>query len=94
MVITYKLSPLTYWFAKRKQYLPYVGLPNVLAGKFVVPEILQDDATPENLAQALLNLVNNKHAVKDLEQTFGALHQTLRQDTAQKAAAAILPYLA
>ena len=94
MVITYKLSPLTYWFAKRKQYLPYVGLPNILAGKFVVPEILQDDATPENLAQALLNLVNNKHAVAELEQTFSTIHQTLRQDTAQKAAAAILPYLA
>jgi lipid-A-disaccharide synthase len=94
MVITYKMSSLSYWIAKRKQYLPYVGLPNILAGKFVVPEILQDDATPENLAQALLNLVNNKHAVKDLEQTFGAIHQTLRQDTAHKAAAAILPYLA
>jgi lipid-A-disaccharide synthase len=94
MVITYKMSALSYWIAKRKQYLPYVGLPNILAGKFVVPEILQDDATPENLAQALLNLVNNKHAVKDLEETFSKLHQTLRQDTAQKAAAAILPYLA
>lgn len=94
MVITYKMSPLSYWIAKRKQYLPYVGLPNILAGKFVVPEILQDDATPENLAQALLNLVNNKHAVAELEQTFSDMHQTLRQDTAQKAAAAILPYLA
>lgn len=94
MVITYKLSPLTYWIAKRKQYLPYVGLPNVLAGRFVVPEILQDDATPENLAQALLNLVNNKNAVSGLEQEFGDMHHTLRQDTAQKAAAAILPFLA
>jgi lipid-A-disaccharide synthase len=93
MVITYKMSALSYWIAKRKQYLPYVGLPNILAGRFVVPEILQDDATPENLAQALLNLVNNKHAVAELEQTFGAIHQALRQDTAQKAAAAILPYL-
>jgi len=94
MVITYKMSALSYWIAKRKQYLPYVGLPNILAGKFVVPEILQDDATPDNLAQALLNLVNNKHAVAELEQTFSTIHQTLRQDTAQKAAAAILPYLA
>jgi len=94
MVITYKMSPLSYWIARRKQYLPYFGLPNILAGKFVVPEILQDDATPENLAQALLNLVNNKHAVAELEQTFGAIHRTLRQNTAQKAAAAILPYLA
>jgi lipid-A-disaccharide synthase len=59
-----------------------------------VPEILQDDATPENLAQALLNLVNNKNAVAELEQIFGVMHQTLRQNTAQKAAAAILPYLA
>ena len=94
MVITYKMSALTYWLAKRKQYLPYVGLPNILAGKFVVPEILQDDATAENLAQALLNLVNDKHAVAELEQTFSAMHRKLRQDTAQKAAAAILPYLA
>ena len=94
MVITYKMPALTYWIAKRKQYLPYVGLPNILAGKFVVPEILQDDATAENLAQALLNLVNNKQAVAELEQTFSAIHQTLRQDTAHKAAAAILPYLA
>lgn len=94
MVITYKMSALSYWIAKRKQYLPYVGLPNILAGKFVVPEILQDDATPENLAQALLNLVNNKYAVAELEQTFGEMHQTLRQGAAQKAAAAILPYLA
>jgi lipid-A-disaccharide synthase len=94
MVITYKMPALTYWLAKRKQYLPYVGLPNILAGKFVVPEILQDDATPENLSQALLNLVNNKHAVAELQQTFGAIHQTLRQDTARKAAAAILPFLA
>jgi lipid-A-disaccharide synthase len=93
MVITYKMSALSYWIAKRKQYLPYVGLPNILAGKFVVPEILQDDATPENLAQALLNLVNDKHAVAELEQIFDGMHRTLRQDTAQKAAAAILPYL-
>lgn len=94
MVITYKMSGLSYWLAKRKQYLPYVGLPNILAGKFVVPEILQDDATPENLAQALLNLVNSKQAVAELEQIFAQMHQTLRQDTAQKAAAAIQPYLA
>ena len=94
MVITYKMSGLSFWMAKRKQYLPYVGLPNILAGKFVVPEILQDDATPENLAQALLNLVNSKQAVAELEQIFAQMHQTLRQDTAQKAAAAIQPYLA
>jgi len=93
MVITYKMLPLTYWLSKRKAYLPYVGLPNVLAGKFVVPEILQDDATPENLAQALLNLVGDKNAVAELEILFGHMHTQLKQDTAQKAAQAILPYL-
>ncbi len=93
MVITYKMLPLTYWLSKRKAYLPYVGLPNVLAGKFVVPEILQNDATPENLAQALLNLVGDKDAVAELEVLFGHMHNQLKQDTAHKAAQAILPYL-
>lgn len=93
MVITYKMLPLTYWLSKRKAYLPYVGLPNVLVGKFVVPEILQDDATPENLAQALLNLVNDKDAVAELEILFADMHTQLKQDTAHKAAQAILPYL-
>jgi len=93
MVITYKMPGFTYWLSKRKQYQPYVGLPNILAGKFVVPELLQEDATPENLAQALLNFVNDKGAVAQLEDTFTEMHQTLRQNTAQKAAAAILPYL-
>ncbi len=94
MVITYKMPALSWWLTKRKHYQPYVGLPNILAGRFVVPEILQDDATPENLAQALLNLVNNNNAVVELEKTFSTMHQSLRQNTAQKAAAAILPYLA
>ncbi len=93
MVITYRLPPLSWRLMKRKSYLPYAGLPNILCGRFVVPELLQDDATPENLAQALLNLVSDKDAVAQLEQTFTALHQTLRQNTAQKAAAAILQYL-
>jgi lipid-A-disaccharide synthase len=93
MVITYRLPALTWWMMKRKAYLPYVGLPNVLTGKFVVPELLQHDATPQNLAQAMLNLLDNKNAVTELEEIFTDLHHTLRRNTAQKAAAAILPYL-
>jgi len=93
MVITYRMNALTWWLMKRKGYQPYYGLPNILCERFVVPELMQEDATPENLAQALLNLVNDKNAVMQLEQTFAALHRTLRQNTAQKAAAAILPYL-
>ncbi|MDP4029323.1 MAG: lipid-A-disaccharide synthase [Gallionella sp.] len=93
MVITYRMPALSWWMIKRKRYQPYFGLPNILSERFVVPELIQEDATPENLAQALLNLVNDKDAVIQLEETFRKLHQTLRQNTAQKAAAAILPYL-
>jgi lipid-A-disaccharide synthase len=64
-----------------------------LCERFVVPELLQEDATPENLSQALLNLVNDNNAVEQLKQTFTELHLSLRQNTAQKAAAAILSYL-
>ena len=93
MVIAYKMPALSWWLMRRKGYLPYVGLPNILAGKFVVPELLQHDATPENLAQALLNLVADKHAVAELELTFTHMQGMLRQNTALKAAQAILPYL-
>ena len=60
MVIAYKMSPLSHRLMKRMGYLPYVGLPNILAGRFVVPEFIQDDATAENLTQALLNLYADK----------------------------------
>jgi lipid-A-disaccharide synthase len=93
MVITYKMPTFSWWMIKRKRYQPYFGLPNILCERFVVPELIQEDATPENLAQALLNLVNDKDAVMRLEEIFRKLHRTLRQNTAQKAAAAILPYL-
>ncbi len=93
MVITYRLNALTWWMMKRKAYLPYFGLPNVLCGRFVVPELMQTDATPENLAQALLNLLNDQNAVAELEATFNELHKTLRQNTAQKAADVVLSYL-
>jgi len=93
MVITYKMPALTYWLSKRKMYLPYVGLPNILAGKFVVPELLQHDATPENLAQTLVNLASDKQALAELEERFANMHAILKQNTAHKAALAILPYL-
>jgi len=78
---------------RRMGYLPYVGLPNILAGRFVVPEFIQDDATPENLAQALGNLVTDRVACERLVEIFNEIHLTLRQDTARKAAGAMLPFL-
>jgi lipid-A-disaccharide synthase len=93
MVITYKMSPGSWRIMKRKGYLPYVGLPNILAGRFVVPEILQDDATPENLAQALQNVVNDAVVTARLEEQFAQMRRELQQNTAERAVAAVLPYL-
>lgn len=93
MVITYKMPRLSWSIIQRKKYQPYVGLPNILAGRFIVPELLQNEATPENLAQVLLNLLNDEGVRKGLEAEFTAMHQELRQNTAEKAAEAILPYL-
>jgi lipid-A-disaccharide synthase len=93
MVITYRMPRLSAWIMKGKGYLPYVGLPNILAGDWVVPEILLDDATPENLAQALTNQLQDKEVRNRLERCFLGLHRVLRQDTAARAVEAILPLL-
>jgi lipid-A-disaccharide synthase len=93
MVIAYKMSPWSWRLMRRMGYLPWVGLPNILAGRFVVPEFLQDDATPENLAQALGNLLADRQACTAIKRVFADIHRLLRQNTAEKAAAAVLPYL-
>jgi lipid-A-disaccharide synthase len=93
MVISYRMPRLSAWIMRRKGYLPYVGLPNILAGEFVVPEILLDDATPENLAQALANQLHDKEVRKRLEHKFLEIHRVLKQETAARAVEAILPLL-
>jgi len=93
MVITYKMPQVSWWLMNRKRYLPYVGLPNILAGEFIVPEFLQQEATPENLSQAALNLLSDNTVRRRLEERFTLMLQQLRQGTAQKAAQAILPLL-
>jgi len=93
MVIAYKMSPWSWRLMRGMRYLPWVGLPNILAGRYVVPEFLQDDATPENLSQALGNLLVDRQARAAISRVFDGIHRLLRQDTAQKAADAVLPYL-
>jgi len=93
MVITYRMSGLSYWLMKRMAYLPYVGLPNVLAGRFVVPEFIQHDATAENLSQALINWVLDKPAREKLDQFYHSLHLQLQQNNAERAANAIAAHL-
>ena len=93
MAIAYKMAPFSYRMMRRMGYLPYVGLPNILAGKFVVPEFIQDDATPKNLAQALLNLYADKMTCARISGVFREIHLQLKQNTAEKAASAILDCL-
>ena len=90
MVISYKISPLTYAYVKRKIKVPHVGLPNILLGKAAVPELLQHDAVPEKLAQAVADWYDRPEAMAALEQDFHALHLLLKKDTAALAAAAVL----
>ena len=89
MVISYKVPWLTAQIMKRQGYLPYVGLPNILCGEFVVPEFLQDDATPKNLADALLAWLNDPSKVAQLTTRFAEMHETLRRPTGLLVAQAV-----
>jgi len=93
-VIAYRVAPLSWQLMKRLRYQPWVGLPNILAGRFIVPEFLQDEATPENLAQAVGNLTLDVEVRQRLRAAFLSIHEQLRHGTAEQAAAALLPYLA
>ena len=93
MVITYKMAGASWLLMRRMGYLPYIGLPNILAGEFVVPELLQHDATPENLAHALLNSLNDSVVRARLPQRFAAIHRELKCNAAEQAARAVLPLL-
>jgi lipid-A-disaccharide synthase len=89
MVISYKVPWLTAQIMKRQGYLPYVGLPNILCGEFVVPELLQDEATPQNLASALQDWLNNPTKVARLQERFAQLHESLRRPTGLLVAQAV-----
>jgi len=94
MVITYRMSKRTGAMMLRKAYLPYVGLPNILAGRFVVPELIQEEATPGALAREMLALFDDPMRQHDAVETFSALHASLRQNASARIADAIEPYLA
>nr|WP_218583842.1 lipid-A-disaccharide synthase [Pseudomonas akapageensis] len=90
MVVAYRLAPLTYWILKRLVKSPYVSLPNLLAQRLLVPELLQEAATPDALARTLAPLIR-----AGVEQTegFDQIHRTLRRDASNQAAEAVLALL-
>lgn len=97
MVIAYHMSRFSWWMMARKRLQPWVGLPNILAADFVVPELLQDAATPEALATEVLrwldDLAHNTPRVQALQRSFTDMHHTLQRDTAQLATDAIAQVL-
>lgn len=91
MVVGYRMKPFTFWLAKRLIKTPYVSLPNLLAGRELVTELLQDDCMPEKLATSLTPLLNNDNDhTRALKQTFTELHQSIRCDADSQAAQAVL----
>jgi lipid-A-disaccharide synthase len=93
MVITYRQSPFTWALMRHMLYLPYIGMPNILAGEALVPEFVQGKATPAALAAALLALLHDAQRRRAQVERFRAFHHTLRQDNAARAAEAVLRVL-
>ncbi len=90
MVVSYRMKPFTFWLAKRLVKTPYVSLPNLLAGRELVKELLQEECQPEALAAALEPLLHAGPERDDLLNTFNELHQQIRWNADEQAADAVL----
>jgi lipid-A-disaccharide synthase len=93
MVITYRVPALTAYLMRKKALLPWVGLPNILAREFVVPERIQEAATPDKLAADALAWLEDAARRQALVETFHTMHVSLRQNASARIAAALEPYL-
>jgi len=91
MVIAYRVPVASAWIMRRiGGYLPWIGLPNILAGEALVPELLQEEATPKEVAEQLLRVLGDERQQRNLEERFCAIHESLRRDTPALATEAIL----
>jgi lipid-A-disaccharide synthase len=90
MVIAYRTPRLSAWLIRRKGIIPWVGLPNILAGETLVPELLQQDVRPRILADAVLSQLNDSAHRAMLAERFTSMHHDLKRDTAVLAADIIL----
>lgn len=90
MVVAYRVAPLTYRILKRLVKSPYISLPNLLAGRFLVPELIQEAATPDALAEAVSPLLDDGQVQTE---GFDAIHRALRRGASERAAEAVLQLL-
>lgn len=89
MVVSYRVSPMTFALVSRLVNIRHIALPNLLADETLVPELIQDDATPEALAKAVRERLLNTDTREQLQEAFTRLHQTLRRDADERAAEAV-----
>lgn len=89
MVITYKLAAFSYWLFTKLVKVESIGLPNLLAGKPLVPEFIQHRATAGNLTDAVMTLLTDDSKVAQLESEFAMIHRQLKQNASDKAALAV-----
>ncbi|EOW6744575.1 lipid-A-disaccharide synthase [Cronobacter dublinensis] len=90
MVVGYRMKPFTFWLAKRLVKTEFVSLPNLLAGRELVKELLQDECEPQKLAAALLPLLADGKQSHEMHDTFRKLHQQIRCNADEQAADAVL----
>ncbi|QQS55544.1 MAG: lipid-A-disaccharide synthase [Candidatus Competibacteraceae bacterium] len=93
MVVAYRVAPVTAWIARRLLTVSHFALPNLLAGRALVPEFVQEAATVENLGSAVLRWLDDATARTELVTEFDALHAQLRCDASRRAAAAVAELL-
>lgn len=90
MVVAYRMHPLTFWLAQRLVKTDYISLPNLLAGRELVKELLQDECQPQRLADALLPLLAGDKVSHEMQDIFRQLHQQIRCSADEQAADAVL----
>ena len=90
MLICYKINKFTEWMLRRKITIKYVGQPNIIAGKEIIKEFLQEDANPIAMSNYMLELQTNPAKRQAMLNEFEQLHRQLRQDASVEGAKAIL----
>ncbi|NRA25288.1 MAG: lipid-A-disaccharide synthase [Oleispira sp.] len=93
MIVSYIVAPITYMIMRRLLKQDFISLPNLLAGREVVPEILQEQATAENLAKAVNERIENTDLIHQLQETFLFIHKQLKRDANEQAANAVVNLL-
>lgn len=94
MVIAYKMMAASWHVLKHMGYQPWIGLPNIMAQEFIVPEFLQSDANPLAMADALCEQLNNHQLQNKLTQRFTEMHHALLRNTAKVSAQAVMDVIA